>query len=98
MALASSISGLFTCWYLYRALKSYFGHIDLTQAKKIFFKSLLVGLALGLAARALWFILPFNKYVNFTLLIGADLILFVALGVAFQIKQFDYIVPFIKKR
>jgi len=78
VALASTISGGYSCWYLYQKLKKKIGAIDLSSTRVIFIKACLLGLALGVAARLVWVSCHgFNKYLAFGLLCFADGVIFI---------------------
>ena len=97
VALASSVSGGYSMWYLYKKLVKRLGPLDLSGTRELFFKSCIIGLAMGLAARFAWvFTHGFNRYLAIALVCLVDCAIFAAGLFIFKFKQTQALKEFFK--
>ena len=97
VALASSISGGYSMWYLYKKIVERLGPLDLSGTRELFFKSCIIGLIMGLAARMTWiFTHGFNRYLAIALVCLVDCAIFAAGLFIFKFKQTQALKEFFK--
>ena len=96
VALASTLSGGYSTWYLYKMLKRRIGALDLAETRELFFKTCLLGLVLGLAARGIWLAGAGHRYIAFTAICLVDTALFIAGLRLFRFKQAAALKEFFK--
>jgi len=97
VALASSVSGAYSMWYLYKKLVKRLGPLDLTGTWNLFFKVCVIGLIMGIAARLIWNMSHgFNRYLAIGLISLVDCAIFAVGLFIFKFKQTRALKEFFK--
>lgn len=98
VALGSSIAAFFNCWLLYRALVVKIGPIDWQDTASLAIRLILLSLLIGLLSRFIWENLLFSRYLKASIMIVADITVFVWLGSMFKFRQISFILEKIKSK
>jgi putative peptidoglycan lipid II flippase len=91
IALGTSIAGVANFWILYHSLVKKVGKFDWQDTFTQFIKILVLSIIMGLAAKFLWFIAPYNRYLKIVLSLAGGSMVFIVFGRAWKLRYLDYL-------
>lgn len=97
VALGSSIAAMLNCYLLYRKLIKVIGAFDWEETKRQFLCLAGISFVMVIVMKCLLLVLPFNKYLNFSLVSFVGLGIFLILGHFIGLKQIAFLKKWIIK-